>query len=237
MAAWATPSCLRPFASSSAFENLGVLTGFPFGRYHFTESLGPKLFQVPLVIGPAYFGMGYLSWMLARAILGTGNEREPCRSLIGLPALASVILVSWDLCLDPLASTLRQAWIWHEGGGYLGVPVSNFFGWYLTAYVFFQLCACYLGSRAPGPADRDARPQSFWLQPIALYGVTAARLIIVSTLSAASTVTVTDAAGTAWRVHDVCVTCVLVCVFTMGAFTVLAVARIIGGPSGRVPTG
>jgi len=50
---------------SNVMENMGVLTGFPFGRYHYTDVLGPKLFLVPLLIGPAYFGTGYLSWVLA----------------------------------------------------------------------------------------------------------------------------------------------------------------------------
>ena len=51
------------------------MTGFPFGWYHYSDALGPKLFLVPLLIGPAYFGMGYLSWALARAILGDEDAR------------------------------------------------------------------------------------------------------------------------------------------------------------------
>src|SRR6478752_6432934 len=49
---------------SNLLENIGVATGFPFGPYHYTDVLGPKLFLVPILIGPAYFGTGYLSWML-----------------------------------------------------------------------------------------------------------------------------------------------------------------------------
>ena len=48
------------------FENLGILTGFPFGRYYFTDVMGPKLFRVPILLGLAYLGMGYLSWTLGR---------------------------------------------------------------------------------------------------------------------------------------------------------------------------
>ncbi len=50
---------------SNVMENVGVMTGFPFGHYHYTDVLGPKLFLVPLLIGPAYFGTGYVSWVLA----------------------------------------------------------------------------------------------------------------------------------------------------------------------------
>lgn len=45
------------------FENLG---SFPFGRYYFTDVMGPKLFRVPILLGLAYLGMGYLSWTLGR---------------------------------------------------------------------------------------------------------------------------------------------------------------------------
>jgi uncharacterized membrane protein len=39
---------------SNAFENLSIMTGFPFGWYHYSDAMGPKLFLVPLLIGPAY---------------------------------------------------------------------------------------------------------------------------------------------------------------------------------------
>jgi hypothetical protein len=51
-------------------ENLGVATGFPFGRYYFVELMGPKLFHVPVLLGLAYIGMAYVSWTLARLIAG-----------------------------------------------------------------------------------------------------------------------------------------------------------------------
>src|ERR1700730_7903918 len=61
---------------SNVMENIGVLTGFPFGHYHYTDVLGPKLFLVPLLIGPAYFGTGYLSWVLANVLLCTDRRRD-----------------------------------------------------------------------------------------------------------------------------------------------------------------
>jgi uncharacterized membrane protein len=98
---------------SNAFENLSILTGFPFGWYHYSDTMGPRLFLVPLLIGPAYFGVGYLSWTLARAIL------------------------------DPMMSTITGNWIWRDGGSYFGVAPANFLGWYLTVYVFLQAFALY----------------------------------------------------------------------------------------------
>ena len=45
---------------SNVSENLSILTGFPFGRYYYSDVLGPKLFLVPVLIGGAYTGVGYL---------------------------------------------------------------------------------------------------------------------------------------------------------------------------------
>jgi uncharacterized membrane protein len=208
----------------NAAENLSILTGVPFGHYHFTESLGPKLFLVPLLIGPAYFGMGYLSWMLARIILG--DHQRPRSRLFAVPVLASFLMVAWDLSIDPLASTVRRAWIWTEGGSYFGVPVSNFLGWYLTVYVFSQLFALYLHGRAKTDASREWLGASYWLQAIAFYGVTAIRIILIGAQSLGTDEQVTDGAGVLWRVHDIYAASALVCAFTMVAFTILALLRL-----------
>jgi uncharacterized membrane protein len=54
---------------SNAAENLSILTGYTFGRYYYTDVLGPKLFLVPVLIGGAYVGAGYLSWTVAHVLL------------------------------------------------------------------------------------------------------------------------------------------------------------------------
>jgi uncharacterized membrane protein len=79
---------------SNAFENLSIMISFPFGWYHYSDALGPKLFLVPLLIGPAYFGVGYLSWTLARAIFGDEDARLSGLLSFATPAIASFYQVS-----------------------------------------------------------------------------------------------------------------------------------------------
>src|SRR5207248_2219946 len=55
---------------SNILENTSILTGFPFGHYHYTDALGPKLFLVPLLIGPAYFASGYFAWVIGNVLVG-----------------------------------------------------------------------------------------------------------------------------------------------------------------------
>lgn len=204
------------------FENLGVRTGFPFGRYSFTDLMGPKLLGVPILLGLAYLGMAYLSWTLARAILEGMRSPLAGSRVVTLPLVAGFIMVAWDLAMDPVWATILHAWIWLQGGAYFGVPVSNFLGWYLDVYVIYQLFALYLRGHSTRP---DPLPSSYWRLPVIFYGVSAAGNILLAIPSAGRAV-VSDPTGAQWRVSDITGACALVSIFTMGAFALLAWVRI-----------
>jgi uncharacterized membrane protein len=203
-------------------ENVGVRTGFPFGSYYFTDLMGPKLFAVPVQLGLAYLGMAYLSWTLARVILG--NMRSPVTGsrTVTLPLIAAFIMVAWDFSQDPVWSTVLHLWIWPQGGVYFGVPVSNFLGWYLTVYVFYQLFALYLQGRSTNP---DPLPPGYWNVAILFYAVSAAGNILLVIPRPIVSV-VSDPSGTLWKVSDITRTCAVVSVLTMGAFAALARVRL-----------
>jgi uncharacterized membrane protein len=207
---------------SNVFENLSILTGFPFGDYHYSDAMGPKLFLVPLLIGPAYFGVGYLSWTLARAILGDVSGKLHGVLSFATPVIASFIMVSWDLTIDPMMSTITGNWIWHHGGTYFGVPFVNFLGWYLTVYVFYQVFALY--------ARRLdlARPEipGYWMKPLLAYTSMIAAPIL-GLLFNTQTGLVTDPAGAVWQLYDIRAVTALVGLFTVLPFWLLAVFRSI----------
>jgi uncharacterized membrane protein len=209
------------FAVGNVFENLGVRTGFPFGHYYFTDLMGPKLFVVPVLLGLAYVGMAYLSWTLGRLIM---RVQAP---LIGwhaitLPLIAAFIMVAWDVSHDPVWSTILHAWVWLQGGAYFGVPLSNFFGWYLTIYVIYQSFALYQRGRS---TNHDPLPLSYWRWPVLFYGASAAGNLLLLLPQDRFSV-VSDAAGAQWKVSDITHACGLVTIFTMGAFTLLAWERL-----------
>ena len=215
---------------SNIFENMSILTGFPFGHYYYTDGLGPKLFLVPLLIGPAYLGTGYLAWTLARLILGATEQRLPGYFIFTVPVLASFLMVSWDLSFDPLASTINHLWIWQQGGNYFGVPFSNFMGWFLTVFVFFQLFALYLRNRQNAYAPVQAMAREYWLQAVIFYGVIGLG-IALNILTQTTNATIADARGVLWRTQDIYVVSGLVSIFTMIAFTVLSLMKIAELPS------
>lgn len=200
------------------FENFGVLTGFPFGRYYFTDLMGPKLFFVPVLLGLAYVGMAYLSWTLARLIVVNGRSPSGRTRVIVVPLVAAIIMVAWDVAMDPVWGTVLRAWVWLKGGSYFGVPVSNFAGWYLTVYVIYQIFALYLRRRTINPRQL---PSGYWKVAVMFYAVSAAGNILLAIPHGAPTV-VSDSAGVQWKVSQIIGACVFVSIFVMGTFSVLA---------------
>jgi uncharacterized membrane protein len=185
---------------------------------------------VPILIGPAYLGTGYLAWTLARVILGATEQRLPGHFIFTVPVLASFLMVSWDLSFDPIASTINHQWIWQQGGNYFGVPFSIFMGWFLTVFVFFQVFALYLRGRQNAYAQVQAVSRGYWLQAVVFYGVIALSTPL-NMLTQTSNATIADAAGVLWRTQDIYVVSGLVWIFTMLAFTVLSVMKIAELPS------
>jgi putative membrane protein len=198
---------------TNIFENLSIATGFPFGQYQHTASMGPKLFYVPLIIGPIFAVAGYLGWVLAGILLGDVFTRPRDNMLLAKPLIASFITTSWDFCVDPIGGTINRDWIWAEGGGYFGVSWTNYFGWMLTLWVIYQVFALYLARRGERPAAVDR--EVYWLQPLVFWMLIALQFPLVFVLAADSNVTVSDPAGAAWQVADLLETMALVSFFTM----------------------
>src|SRR5579862_4539429 len=192
---WFVVICL---GVSNVSENLSILAGFPFGWYHYGSAMGPKLFLVPIMIGPAYFGVGYLSWTIARVILGDEDATLFGPRVFSMPVMASFIMVSWDLTVDPMMSTITGNWVWQHGGTYFGVPLTNFLGWYLTVYVYFQIFALYLRRLRRAPAELSG----FCSQPLFAY-VSIVIAPVLSLVFDRQTGIVTDPSGNAWRLGDI----------------------------------
>jgi len=95
--------------------------------------------------------LAYFSWVVA-SILLDGADRRLDRPLdfIALPVVAAFVMTQWDLVMDRSESTIAKVWIWHGGGADFGVPLSNYLGWLLTSWLFFQAFALYLRRRIAG---------------------------------------------------------------------------------------
>jgi putative membrane protein len=206
-------------------ENIGVATGYPFGRYHF--EVGSTLAHVgtiPVIVGPLWFGMGYFAWIVAGTLLGgTDQGLNGKFEIVVLPVVAAFVMAQWDVVMDPPEATIAKAWIWHDGGADFGVPLSNYLGWLLTAWLFYQAFAVYLGRR--GLSARTAGPRRS-LRFAAILFYLGAGLAHVTPWVMGQTGEVADAANHVWRVQDLREATVVVMLFTMFFTSVLAMLRL-----------
>jgi putative membrane protein len=69
-------------AITFTMENIGTATGIPFGHYHFVVDVGlPRVGNIPVIVGPLWFGMGYFSWIVASTLLDGSASRSTLQSL------------------------------------------------------------------------------------------------------------------------------------------------------------
>ena len=178
--------------------------------------------------------MGYTAWVISNILLDKADTRLDQRfNLIALPVVAAFVLAMWDVVVDPTSSTIHNVWIWHNSGGYFGVPLTNFFGWYVVAYLFSQGFALYLAARSrQTPIRTNAQGKSYWLPPVVLYLLVAAGYIVTYVIS--PNTEHADALSYVWRSKDVYETAAIISIYTMGFAGVLAVFRLFQLPPEKV---
>jgi uncharacterized membrane protein len=208
-------------AVGNVVENIGIATGFPFGHYRFLAVMGPSIFHVPILLGLAYIGMAYVSWILACALIGSASRRNGILGMLALPAAASLIMVAWDLAQDPVWSTFLHAWVWRDGGSWFGVPLSNFAGWFGTVFAIYLLFSIYLKLSLTAALD-PAKPT--W-PAVAFYALCAAGNILQVWVSQ-PVPAIADATGRQWQVAQILRASALVSFFLMGSFALLAASRL-----------
>lgn len=120
------PTLLLGAALGFASEIIGVHTGIPFGRYHYTETLGWMIVDVPVVMIAAWFVLLSYAWTLAGMFIAKVSHAR---------FLAAVFMVIVDLVIDPVAIGPMRLWEWQEHGGYYGIPFQNFIGWFIVSYL------------------------------------------------------------------------------------------------------
>lgn len=114
---------------SYLWEFVGVTTGIPFGPYFYTSALGPQIGPVPLAIPLIWCALGYF-----------------CMQASDYYIMASALMVSLDLSFDPVFSSSLHLWTWTGATQYFGVPLTNFFGWFVASLSFFAVFS-YLTKR------------------------------------------------------------------------------------------
>ncbi len=142
-----------------AIEEIGVVTGFPYGSFYYGDALGEKAlgfvpYLLPVSYAPLVIGAVAASWNV-----GLGPS---WRFL--LIFRSALLLTLMDGVLDPGAAFLGF-WNWPEGGVYYGVPPSNYAGWLLSCALAAALLLAagrWWTTPLPGLLDSAILALSFW---------------------------------------------------------------------------
>ena len=142
-------------------EFIGHNYGWFFGHYNYTDTLGPRVGGVPILISITWAFIVYSSFMIIDWLIGM-KGRARVRTWWGktlwsalVAAATATMVCAWDLMVDPMATSgvwwkvagKDPWWYWFHGGPYLrelpgkegmgmpGIPIGNFVGWWIAPFV------------------------------------------------------------------------------------------------------
>ncbi|MDQ7743498.1 carotenoid biosynthesis protein [Hydrogenophaga pseudoflava] len=138
-------------------EQMGSSRGWFFGRYTYTEVLGPRLGDVPLAIPLMWFALALIGYVMASLMLWRRpvHTHASFRSGLLTAWVAAMVITAFDLGADPYFVFVLKAWIMQKtDGGWFGETLQGFAGWMAVSLVIvgsFQALAA--PRRSPPPAD------------------------------------------------------------------------------------
>lgn len=116
-------------AGGFAVEYIGVHTGLLFGNYEYGAALGPKIGEIPLVIGVNWFCIVVAS----SALLYSFRINMALKAI-----LAGALCTGLDFLIEPVAMKL-DFWDWENGV----IPIWNYVCWFgfasFFSFVYFSL--------------------------------------------------------------------------------------------------
>ena len=133
------------FLVSMLMEIIGEKSGITFGgkyKYNLNLTPGPSLFSIPILIPLAWIILIYMSYNLF-CFIGNFNVIEIIMERnIKLLIVPCIMLVLLDFILDPIAVDEKR-WEWNIKGNYYGVPLLNFFGWFINSLIILLLLSYF----------------------------------------------------------------------------------------------
>ena len=118
-------------------EVIGTQTGWPFGAYSYSDVLGPRLFETPILIG-------VLWWVLLRSfddLVGHRISNHWWSSVF-----VGLLMVMLDVLIEPVAIALNF-WAWEAEA----VPFENYVAWFVLSTIFARIT---ISGRTRNPLSR-----------------------------------------------------------------------------------
>lgn len=159
-------------------EEMGSTRGWFFGRYQYTDVLGPALGHVPLAIPLMWFALCWIGWVMAHLMLWRAPAAGPSIGM-GVRAatawLGAMVVTAFDLGADPYFVFVLRAWVMDKtDGGWFGETLQGFVGWMGVSFLILLLAAWWAARGRPAEdaahAGRpDARQRRAAAVPLLIY--------------------------------------------------------------------
>lgn len=145
-----------------ASEALSIRTGFPYGWYFYKYE---NLTQDILVAGvPLWDSLSYT--FLIFAGYTTVQYRWPQLSPAATAIAGGVATMILDILIDPVANLghlwfLGSIYYYPTGGAHFGVPISNYIGWFIVAWLVISVFQRLSPHPNPLPQGERGKKLSF----------------------------------------------------------------------------
>jgi putative membrane protein len=117
---------LVTFVAGFLIEFIGVTTGLIFGNYSYGATLGPKIANIPILIGVNWILVIYSAGVFLKTF---GIKNHTTRALLG-----ALIITILDFFIEPVAIKYDYwSWAGHD------VPFHNYVGWFIFSFLMLRL--------------------------------------------------------------------------------------------------
>ena len=152
-------------------EHMGASRGWFFGSYVYTDVLGWKLGDVPMIIPLMWFALCYVGYVISNLIVWQSpmHVASSKTAALFMSFLAAALVTAYDLAADPYMVYVLNAWIMAKTDGWwFGETLEGFFGWMVVAFSIVAIFRLTTPQRAvaenTGYGPWDA------LLPLSIYG-------------------------------------------------------------------
>ena len=134
---------LTCFIFGIIIEIIGTNTGILFGDYTYGTTLGPKIFNVPFIIGINWFtvmfccgsAMHMMMLKLVKKIDADEVIKKPILKTISVIVDGATLALIFDWLMEPVAIHLGY-WSW---GGTGEIPIFNYACWFIFSMLFLMV--------------------------------------------------------------------------------------------------
>jgi uncharacterized membrane protein len=167
-------------------EYCSIHSGFPYGWYYYIETTKQQelwVAGVPFFDSLSFVFLAYFSYATALLVVSPAItwrwdfvtlETRRIRRSLSVLFLGSLFQVYFDIIADPVALQghrwfLGQIYGYKEAGVHFGVPLANYFGWWLVSAVLIlalQIIDAIAGRKTELPSGMRRLPFRSFLGPV-----------------------------------------------------------------------